>query len=101
MNNNIIHHVWHWKVEDGCDWKLCAEILKQDGVADFSGIELKKYFITFFKNLVGIEPYTKCPSCGEKLLPRKSRQGYFVGCSNYPSCKFMATNDNPYKKIKG
>ena len=30
-----------------------------------------------------------CPDCGSPLLKRKSRYGnYFIGCSNYPKCKF-------------
>ena len=29
-----------------------------------------------------------CPKCGGKLVERKGRYGNFLGCSNYPSCKF-------------
>ena len=31
-----------------------------------------------------------CPECGSPLLKRKSRYGnYFIGCSNYPKCKYI------------
>lgn len=30
----------------------------------------------------------KCPLCGQKLTIRKSKYGVFVGCLNYPSCKY-------------
>ncbi len=31
-----------------------------------------------------------CPECGKPLLKRKSRYGnYFIGCSGYPSCKYI------------
>lgn len=30
----------------------------------------------------------KCPKCGGKLVERKSKYGIFLGCSNYPKCKF-------------
>jgi len=31
-----------------------------------------------------------CPECGSPLLKRKSRFGnYFIGCSNYPKCKYL------------
>ncbi|MCU0694519.1 MAG: DNA topoisomerase, partial [Polyangiaceae bacterium] len=30
----------------------------------------------------------KCEECGATLLKRWSRHGWFLGCSNYPTCKF-------------
>ena len=30
----------------------------------------------------------KCPKCGSKLVYRKSKYGVFIGCSNYPKCKY-------------
>ena len=29
-----------------------------------------------------------CPQCGGKLVERSGSYGYFLGCSNYPRCKF-------------
>ncbi len=29
-----------------------------------------------------------CPKCGGKLVERKGKYGHFVGCSNYPKCKY-------------
>lgn len=29
-----------------------------------------------------------CPKCGGKLVVRKGKYGDFVGCNNYPNCKF-------------
>lgn len=29
-----------------------------------------------------------CPSCGGTLTPRTGRYGPFLGCSNYPACRF-------------
>lgn len=29
-----------------------------------------------------------CPRCGGQLIERKGRYGNFIGCSNYPQCKF-------------
>ena len=31
----------------------------------------------------------KCPECGGKLVRRKGKYGYFVGCANYPRCKYV------------
>lgn len=29
-----------------------------------------------------------CPKCGGKLVSRKSKYGSFLGCSNYPKCRY-------------
>ena len=29
-----------------------------------------------------------CPKCGGKLVERKGKYGDFLGCSNYPRCKY-------------
>ncbi len=31
---------------------------------------------------------TVCPVCGAKLVERKGKYGEFLGCSNYPKCKY-------------
>ena len=30
-----------------------------------------------------------CPKCGNKLLLRNGKYGTFVGCSNYPNCRYI------------
>ncbi|UCC63386.1 MAG: type I DNA topoisomerase [Anaerolineae bacterium] len=30
-----------------------------------------------------------CPECGGELLRRKGKYGYFVGCANFPRCKYI------------
>jgi hypothetical protein len=30
-----------------------------------------------------------CPRCGGKLVEREGKYGVFMGCSNYPKCKFI------------
>lgn len=30
----------------------------------------------------------KCPQCSGKLIERHGKYGRFIGCSNYPNCKF-------------
>ena len=29
-----------------------------------------------------------CPKCGGNLVVRNGKYGSFIGCSNYPKCKF-------------
>jgi DNA topoisomerase-1 len=30
-----------------------------------------------------------CPECGHPLVHRQSRYGEFIGCSNYPECRYI------------
>ena len=30
-----------------------------------------------------------CPKCGGDLVVRNGKYGSFIGCSNYPKCKFI------------
>lgn len=39
----------------------------------------------------------KCPECGGDLVVRRSKYGPFVGCANYPACKYI---DRTSKKRK-
>ena len=29
-----------------------------------------------------------CPECGQPLVIRRGRRGKFIGCSNFPACRF-------------
>lgn len=40
------------------------------------------------KNTRKINDPTKCPWCGGRLIERAGKYGNFIGCSNYPRCKF-------------
>ena len=31
-----------------------------------------------------------CPECGEKLVERIGTRGRFLGCQNYPKCKYAS-----------
>jgi len=42
----------------------------------------------------------KCPKCGEKLVYRFGKNGRFLSCSAYPSCKFACPCDKEGKMIE-
>ena len=33
----------------------------------------------------------RCPNCGNTLVERNGKNGFFLGCSNYPHCRFTAS----------
>ena len=40
----------------------------------------------------------KCPICGSDLVYKQGKNGIFVGCSNYPTCKYI--EKEPKKELK-
>jgi DNA topoisomerase-1 len=41
-----------------------------------------------FKLEVKIDKLPKCPQCGGRLIKRSGKENLFLGCSNYPECRF-------------
>lgn len=46
----------------------------------------KEHIKNIRKNI--INDINTCPKCGEKLIERNGKYGIFLGCSNYPKCKY-------------
>lgn len=42
----------------------------------------------------------KCPKCGGDLVLRSGRFGQFIGCSNYPKCRFIESMDKTIEGLK-
>ena len=40
------------------------------------------------ENIIDKDP-NKCPKCGSQLVEKRSKYGLFIGCSNYPKCRFI------------
>ena len=63
---------------------------------------LKEFYAPFEKDLSRAEKTLnepepigrKCPDCGGELAKRPSRYGMFIGCSNYPDCKYTESTKN-------
>lgn len=47
--------------------------------------ESKRSKVVTIKEKQQVEP---CPKCGGELIERKGKYGKFLGCSNYPTCKY-------------
>lgn len=61
---------------------IAKEILK-----DFNFDKEKNEILSISKGLS--DEYKKCPNCYGFLIIRNSKYGQFLGCSNYPKCKFI------------
>ena len=51
--------------------------------------KIKKEHIENIKNNIAKTDTNKCPKCGGLLVERESKYGKFIGCSNYPKCKYI------------
>ncbi len=55
--------------------------------------EFKKYYESAEEKMEKIQPKIVegrvCPECGSPLVYRKGKYGEFIGCSNYPKCKYI------------
>ena len=43
----------------------------------------------------------KCPICGADLVYKDGKNGKFIGCSNYPACKYVKKEPKPEKVYTG
>ena len=42
-----------------------------------------------------VETGEKCPICGAPLVIKEGKNGSFVGCSNFPTCKYVQKEEKP------
>ncbi len=47
----------------------------------------RKHIKNIRKNILD-KSSNKCPKCGGQLVKRAGKYGNFIGCSNYPRCKY-------------
>ena len=62
-----------------------ADIIKKNNIKDKV---MKKEHIHNIRTNIANKDYTKCPKCGGNLIERNGKYGEFIGCSNYPKCKY-------------
>jgi DNA topoisomerase-1 len=80
------------EIEDGnLDWRQAVKAFDQKFTAE---LELAGEQMPNVKR-DGVPLDEKCPDCGSGLLMRFGRYGTFVGCSNYPTCKYTRDLDAP------
>jgi restriction system protein len=87
------------KVDGGKGYFITTNVftLEAEKFAEGKPIELVDRFkLMEYVKLANIEPptpernaeSTACPQCGGTLIERKGKFGRFMGCSNYPKCKY-------------
>ncbi len=83
--DTIVDKVLSYKEEIINNVDEIVKIINSKNITDKS---IKKNHIDNIKeNIINKDP-SKCPKCGGQLVERNGKYGKFIGCSNYPKCKY-------------
>ena len=55
---------------------------------DAQSYDVFEYFYSILPHELENRIDNACPCCGGKLIYKNGKYGEFLGCSNYPNCKF-------------
>ena len=110
---SIVEDIWHFLIDDRPiakpswrDWEFVTGIFNQNNGTNIGRHRVSDSFYNYFRQKFGVSPFIKCPVCEKGITyPRKSSfvkylGNYFIGCSRFPECKFIATDKKPFKKSK-
>ncbi len=97
-SNNIVTQVDYLKDEilKYNEVLINDDLKKLSNIVIYSNIEDKKLRSQHIKNIrfkinndKNLEDNMICPKCGNQLIERNGKYGEFIGCSNYPKCRYI------------
>ena len=83
--NTIVEKILSYQKEVLSNTDEIYNILISNNIKDK---KMKREHINNIKKNISKKDPTKCPKCGGNLVERKGKYGNFIGCSNYPKCKY-------------
>ena len=90
--NDLLKTIHNFKEEVLLNYKEIYNKILSLNITDKSK---RKQHIKDTKKIVkqkNIDNINKCPKCGHELVERNGKYGRFIGCSNYPKCKYIKNN---------
>lgn len=81
---------------------LCSGRQRISSIQDFDtpeDIRIKKSTASLTAQRYDLLSKGVCPNCGGQLVSRVGKHGNFLGCSNYPHCRFTASVDESTGEI--
>lgn len=87
--NTIVYKIMSYNEEKINKVNELYNILIKSNVTDK---KIKKEHIENIKNNIEKNSINTCPKCGGLLVEREGKYGKFIGCSNYPKCKYTQKN---------
>lgn len=95
-----ICHTYDNGYDDGI---LCSGRLRIDNLSDFK-VPLEVRITNSNADIIEEKndqiKRGHCPNCGGRLVKRDGKNGSFLGCNNYPHCKFTTSFDESTGEIK-
>ena len=85
--NTIVNKILSFKNEVIYNEDEIVDIIKSNNITDKNA---KKEHIKNIKENIIDKDLNKCPKCGGQLIERTGKYGKFIGCSNYPKCKYTS-----------
>lgn len=89
-NWTIVEKILSYKEEIIENPNELVKIIQKNNITDK---HIKKEHIENIKNSMLPKDLTKCPRCGGELIVRNGKYGSFLGCKNYPKCKYTRKNN--------
>lgn len=69
-------------------YKTIYDTLLKENIIDKSERKTHVQYVQKIKNDKDANTVRHCPQCGGTLVVRNGKNGEFLGCSNYPKCKY-------------
>ena len=74
-----------------CPWCKSGKLVirkTSESLRPFYGCSHFPYCTYTINDIKAVEINNRCPDCGDFLVVREGRFGKFIGCNNYPRCRF-------------
>ena len=85
-NYTLVERIMSYNEEVIDDVNSIVNIINSYNITDPN---VRKQHIDNIKaNVIDHDKNSKCPKCGGSLVERTGKHGTFIGCSNYPKCKY-------------
>ena len=85
--DTIVNKIISFKNEVIYNEDEIVDIIKSNNITDKT--TKKEHIKNIKENVIDKDP-NKCPRCGGQLVERTGKYGNFIGCSNYPKCKYTS-----------
>ena len=86
---NLLEKIYSYKEEVIKNSSELYEIINNLNIIDENERKDHVKNAKLIKNNKDEELRDKCPRCGGKLIKRNGKYGEFMGCSNFPKCRFV------------
>ena len=85
--DTIVNKILSFKNEVIYNEDEIVDIIKSNNITDKT--TKKEHIKNIKENVIDKDP-NKCPKCGGQLVERTGKYGNFIGCSNFPKCKYTS-----------